>query len=376
MPSQTLTVIQHPTDPSDGSGLVAITKSGKLVTIWSGRPPDITPGVHPSVARAMEQGGGDMGPCWIEERNGQPVLADLPLPMPISGAISVCIQLADGLAALHARGFCHGHIGLHAVTLSKSGTPMWIGTGRKRGSIDGDVSALQAMSDALHPSMPQSSHLTSAASLAAHWRESFQPDDTLHSWLSEHTPKTPDSRTPMSLDLFPLGLMDEVQPDLGDDRHGRGILDRWKTGEDGDELTDDPTVSVDIGAVHTQTRQHILNNLFQTLDSALGENATLQVPPSFKSEILSEHLDPTPALNGLEHGLIHNPGGVRERTGDISHPDITRPVAQNMDDTTGITGSTPIHQSVLTGLLMAAVVGMLGAAIMLTLVWLIIGDVF
>ena len=376
MPSQTFTVIQNPTESCDGLGLVALNSAGDLVTIWSGEPPAIPPGIHPRIAQALEQGGGDIGPCWIEERSGQQVLADLPLPIPLSGAISLCIQLADALAALHARGLAHGWAGLDSVVISKSGTPMWIGTGRQKGSSDEDIAALQAMSLALNPAMPDLAHVSTAASLAAQWRESQQPTQEFRPWLANHPPSSAETHTPVTLDLIPLGTLDEVQPDLGEDTQGRGILDRWRTGEDEGDLTDDPTVSVDAGAIHAQTRQHILNSLFQALDAAVDAQPATTSTVSFQVDFSEESLDPTPTLNGLDHGLIHNPGGQRERTADVPHPEITHPTADRMDDTTGLTGAIPIQQSVMTGLLMAAVLGMLGAAVMLTLVWLIIGDVF
>ena len=61
---------------------------------------------------------------------------------------------------------------------------------------------------------------------------------------------------------------------------------------------------------------------------------------------------------------------------DNSDP-IASDVSLNMiEETTGFTGPAPIHQSVVTGLLMAAVLGMVGAAVMLILVWAILGEIF
>jgi len=375
MRPQTFTIIQTANDPNDGLGLVALTQSGEFVTIWSGDPPAIPAGIHPCIAQALERGGGDIGKCWIEERCGQQVLGDLPIPIPIHGAISICVQLADALAALHAHELTHGSITINAVAISIGGHPMWIGTGRKQGSVQGDIEALLALGTQLNPDIPSLPNVTSAASLAAQWREHLTDPSSLSPWLTKHPPTTTDTHTPLSLELIPMGLLDEVQPDLGDDPQGRGILDRWKTGED-DEFTDDPTVSVAVGALHSQTRQHILNSLYQALDSAVDSSGANHPPASFRGKLIAEPLDPLPTLNGIEHGSIHNPGDKAERTADVPHPDITRPTTANMEDTTGFTGDSPIQQSVMTGLLMAAVLGMLGAAIMLALVWLIIGDVF
>jgi len=375
MRPQTFTIIQTAHEPNDGLGLVALTQSGEFVTIWTGEPPAIPTGIHPCIAQPLERGSGDIGPCWIEERCGQQVLSDLPLPIPIHGAISICVQLADALAALHAHNLTHGSADITTVAISLGGLPMWIGTGRKEGSVQDDIDALLAIGAQLNPDIPPLSKVNSAASLAAQWREHLTTPSSLSPWLAKHPPNTSDTHTPLSLDLIPMGLLDEVQPDLGDDSQGRGILDRWKTGED-DEFTDDPTVSVAVGALHSQTRQHILNSLYQALDSAVGSGGSTSPPASFRSDLNSEPLDPIPTLNGIEHGNIHNPGDKTERTADVSHPDITRPTTANMEDTTGFTGGIPIQQSMRAGLLMVAVLGMLGAAIMLTLVWLIIGDVF
>ena len=90
----------------------------------------------------------------------------------------------------------------------------------------------------------------------------------------------------------------------------------------------------------------------------------------------AEPLDPLVALNGLRHDSIHNPQSVSERTAEVSTPETTTPSLHMTDETTGSTGLAPIQQSVLTGLLMAAVLGMVGAAVMLTLVWVILGEVF
>ena len=374
MRPQNLTIIQSPTEPCDGLRLVALTPSGNLVTIWSGSPPSIPPGIHPCIAQALERGSGEIGLCWIEERGGQHVLQDLPLPMPLDNAIAICVQLADALAALHSRGLTHGRTELSSVAISPSGTPMWIGTGRQDSSTVDDISGLKTIGSQLNPDVPLQSEAMSAASLAALWREHLNPHQNIRPWLAQHRPVMADTHTPLRLELMPLGLVDEVQPDLGQEPHGHGILDRWKT--DDDEFTDDPTVSVDAGALHTQTRQHILNSLFQTLDEAVESKNQTNVPPSFRNQIQREALDPIPTLNGIDHGTLHNPGDQIERTAGKSHPDITHPSTTDSEETTGLTGAIPTQQSIVTGLLVATVLGMLGAAIMLALVWIIIGDVF
>jgi hypothetical protein len=57
-------------------------------------------------------------------------------------------------------------------------------------------------------------------------------------------------------------------------------------------------------------------------------------------------------------------------------PEITRPTTDSLEETTGAAPSESISQHFFTRLLLTAVLGMVGAAIMLLLVWLIIGGVF
>ena len=129
-----------------------------------------------------------------------------------------------------------------------------------------------------------------------------------------------------------------------------------------------------MGAHHSQTRQHVLSELFSALDAAIADPHS--PAPDFRRALSNEPLDPLVALNGLSHGSIHNPQSVSERTAEVSVPEITAPSMNMVEETTGFTGPAPIHQSVVTGLLMAAVLGMVGAAVMLILVWIILGEVF
>ncbi len=374
MPTNNLTVTRTlPT--ADGSvGMFAIIDQQTRVVVWLGTAPDTTSATHPSIGRVLGRGRVELGPCWWEARSSDRSLGDLNLPIPEPMALAIGVQLADSLAAMHAAGVVHGAIDANAALIAPSGVCSWIGVGRVSGSKDHDVAALMTLLMDLGIDEDLPIGPISAAALVAKLREQPMTASGLGSWLN-HQPSPPtQTATTLVMDMTPVGVMDEIQHELGDDAEGHGLLDRWQHDDNDSELTDDPTESVALSAHHVQTRQHILSELFQTLDAAM---ATPQPPgPAFRQALMAEPLDPTVALNGLQHGTIHNPLSVSERTAEVSAPEVTAPSAQQMDETTGFTGPALLQQSAVTGLLMAAVLGMVGAAIMLTLVWLILGDVF
>ncbi len=374
MPSNNLTVTRTlPT--ADGSvAMFAIIDQDTRVIVWLGTAPDTASAAHPSIGRVLGRGRVELGPCWWEERSSDRCLGDLDLPIPEPMALAIGVQLADSLAALHAAGIVHGAIDTNAALIAPSGACSWVGVGRVSGSKDHDVAALMTllMDLGIEDDLPVGS--LSAAALVAKLREHPMAPGGLGRWLKEQPPPPTQTATTLMMDMTQEGVMDEIQHELGEDAEGRGLLDRWQHEDTGSELTDDPTESVALSAHHVQTRQHILSELFQTLDAAM---ASPQSPsPAFRRALMTEPLDPTVALNGLQHGTIHNPLSVSERTAEVSAPEVTAPSAQMVDETTGFTGPAPLQQSVVTGLLMAAVLGMVGAAIMLALVWLILGDVF
>ena len=181
--------------------------------------------------------------------------------------------------------------------------------------------------------------------------------------------------------MNPLGSTDEVLPDIGLDAPGRGLLDRWGWTDSNVERTDDPTETADLASTHTHARHQLLERVEQYFDSALGRYQENYHPPgpAFRALVMNEALDPIPLQNGLAHGSIHNPKDESENTAEVPILELTNPSVEFTDETTGTTGEVsapPIQASVLTGLLMASVLGMVGATIMLIAVWLILGDVF
>jgi hypothetical protein len=350
----------------------AITADGQPVTVWPGQPPARSASLHPAVALPLGQGQGPSGPCWVEHRPGRWALSDLRQSMDTAAAIQITAQLADGLAALHAAGQIHGAVEAQAVVLAPGGAPTWIGAGRIEGSPEADVDALMSLLTALIEHPPQLQPFGSAASLAARLREHLDNPVSLAPWLAHQPPQPPSEQTQVVLQLVPMGQLDEVQPDIGADAEGRGLLDRWRPLTSDLEYTEDPTDAVDMAQFHTQTRQHVLSALFTALDAAVDTPHSPSALPALRTLLQTEPLDPVPTVNGLAHGPIHNPVGVTERTADVV--EHTQPTPETTEETTGITGSS--SQSVITGLLFAAVLGMAAAIIMLALVWLIIGDVF
>ena len=92
--------------------------------------------------------------------------------------------------------------------------------------------------------------------------------------------------------------MDEIQPEIGEDAEGRGLLDRWDHTDDHADRSDDSTESVAVGAHHSQTRQHVLSELFSALDAAIADPHS--PAPEFRRALSTEPLDPLVPLNGLQ----------------------------------------------------------------------------
>ena len=370
MPAETLT-LSRTFKSADGATVRFATNSqGEPVIVWEGPAPE----VPDALSRVVGTGSVDARPCWLESRPSNHCLADLQLPLPELLARTVAVQLTEDLSRLHTAGVTHGAIDRHAVLVGADGVCTWIGAARTEGSTPDDIGALLALLQELGVTTDSLTGLTSAASIALHLRgQASSPADWLE-WLRLHPPQPPPSDTTGTLRLSPLALMDEVQPEIGEDAEGRGLLDRWDHTDDHADRSDDSTESVAVGAHHSQTRQHVLSELFSALDAAIADPHS--PAPEFRRALSTEPLDPLVPLNGLPHGAIHNPQSVAERTAEVSAPEVTAPSLNMVDETTGFTGPAPIQQSVVTGLLMAAVLGMVGAAIMLILVWLILGEVF
>ena len=370
MPAETLTLNRTLKSADGATARFATNSQGEPVIVWEGPAPE----VPDSLSRVVGTGSVDARPCWLESRPSNHCLADLQLPLPEPLARTVAVQLTENLSMLHAAGVAHGAIDRNAVLVGADGACTWIGTARTEGTMQGDIRALLALLVDLGVTPDNLTEPTSTAAVAAQLRtQGSSPADWLE-WLQMHPPHPPPSDTTGTLKLSPLGLMDEVQPEIGDDAEGRGLLDRWDHTDDHADQSDDSTESVAMGAHHSQTRQHVLSELLSALDAAIADPRS--PTPDFRRALSTEPLDPLVPLNGLPHGVIHNPQSVVERTAEVSAPEVTAPSLNMVDETTGFTGPAPIQQSVVTGLLMAAVLGMVGAAIMLILVWIIIGEVF
>lgn len=375
MAHHTLKIIRSYSTPDGCSAIAAVMLNGDRVTVWPGPPPEVAPSTHPVLAIPLGQGQGPDGPCWVEHRPGQWALANICNGMDPAHIVQIATQLADGLASLHAQAKAHGAIDLESVVLSPSGTPFLIGAGRIPGTPEADIAALLhllSMLTDLPAIHPQSQ---TAASLAAKLREHPDPLTPLSSWLTGQPSEVTDGAE-LILQLVPMGFLDEVQPDIGTDAVGIGLLDRWQPAPPEEERTEDPTESVDFQRIHAQSRQQLLSDLLLTLDRVVDSDQSVPSSAILRRHLTADTLDPIPALNGLPHGPIHNPGGHSERTADVSIPEITRPTADNIEETTGVTNAESVGQQFVTRLLFAAVLGMAGAAIMLLLVWMIIDDVF
>ena len=338
--------------------------------VWIGSPPELPD----AFKHVLSVGTLEDEECWLEERPGELCLGDLALPLPDALQSTVIVQLVDSLSTLHASGIVHGAIDENSVVIDSTGTCTWVGIARVDGSEEHDIAALMTLLIAMGLQEGLPAEPVRSEALANRLRAQPQDREAFAEWLAKH-PKPPSHpERHHTLTVNPIGLMDEVQHEIGADAEGHGLLDRWEQAHDDGDLTDDSTESVVMGSHHVQTRQHILSELFTALDAAIAEP---QLPsPAFRRSLNSEPLDPVVSLNGLRHASIHNPQSVSDRTAEVPTPETTAPSLNMTDETTGFTGLPPIQQSVFTGLLMAAVLGMVGAAIMLILVWVILGEVF
>jgi len=366
---------EYPT--SDGGiALEAFGPDGERVTIWPGPPPE-SPKIHPLVPIAIGSGLLNDAPIWVELRPGAMVLADIFERANASDRIQWAAQISDAIAALHANARCHGNIDAKAVVLDASGTPFLIGAGRAEGSPEDDILAMIGLAKQLAPDADLSDKTPSAAALSARLREGAAK-------IQERTPvQLPSNEDPkpirtVSIELIPTGPMDEVHVDIGADVVGPGLLDRWNTNEDGDEFTEDPTESVDRSLLHTGSRQTMLTAMDHQLGDVISKLHNRGIAPDteFRNVILREAPDPLPIAEGLPHGALYNPEGEAERTAEVPGTPTFTETTSGGEETTGVTNTTWIQASLMTGLWAAVVVGMVGAVIMLILVWLIIDGAF
>ena len=355
------------------------------MTIWPGSPASVSLSDHPGISRFIGSSTLDGEPVWLEHRPGPWALADLEQTFGEAEALELAAQLADGLANLHSLGLAHGQVDEQAVVLHSDGRPCLIGTGRVDGSPEADLRDCIALLNRIAPEPFELGEPLNAPMLSAKLRELIiereLPESRLAQWLNDQDRPVPTEERSITLELTPVGSTDEVLPDIGLDAPGRGLLDRWGWSDTDDEHTDDPTETADLASTHTHARQQLLDRMERYFDSALGRYQESYHPPgpAFRALVLNEPLDPIPLQNGLPHGTIHNPQDEAESTAEVSLPEFTNPSVEFTDETTGATGevgSPPIQASVVTGLLIATVLGMIGAAVMLIAVSLILGGVF
>ena len=375
MGNQVFDILREHATATGGLAYEARSADGTRVTIWSGVSATGSTNIHPLIPGTIGSGTLDDAPIWIELRPGRLVLAKVLEKANRLDRVHWAAQICDAVAALHAIGKVHGCIDEHNVIIDDAGVPFLIGHGQSNGTTEMDLAAIHLLTRTLAPKIELPNEQPSAAALSARLRE-------YASTLEERTPiqLTADADPPLlrtiSIELIPTGPMDEVRVDIGHDAVGPGLLDRWSQPEDPDELTEDQTESVDRSLLHTQTQQsieaavdHALADIVEQLD-----NKGISVGADFRTMILGEAPDPLPIPEGLPHGRIHNPKGDAERTAEVPHA-LNFPDNTANEETTGITNTASIQPALLTGLWAAVLVGMLGAMIMLLLVWGIIGGV-
>ena len=389
-PMAELTLTVHRTHglSDGGTALEARTPDGQLVTLWEGSPNHRSKCDHLGLADPLFDGLHDGQPVWIESRPGLWLLSDLPASLDAATALWLGSRLADALARLHSLDRAHGWVGSETVALQSDGAPCLIGVGRVDGTPQDDLRAAIDLIQRLHPFNVLPTESGSASSLAASLRELAleqpnEPVDLAALLMEQGRPQQANPRS-LTIHVTPLGMSDEVQPDLGSDATGRGLLDRWAPLEGSGEITVDPTETAEFALADSQVHHDLLGRIQGALNRAAARQEDAFSPPGahFRSHLIHEPLDPLPISNGLHHGALHNPDDHAEQTAERSVPEATNPSLLPIEETASGTGETAdtdaltIQPSVITGLLWATVVGMVAAAVMLLAVWAIISGVF
>jgi len=218
-----------------GGGVEAVRGSAR-VTLWPG-PAPASPPEHPGLAWPIEPGWLHEKGAWLEHRPPGARLAELAGQLSPPELGMVLLDLAEALAALHAGGSHHGQVDLDHVVVSHHGRAILIGVGRESGTAKQDSRDLRMLMAELWPPTappPPDPGEEPAAVLAealSGWLAYEFPDHTAFSLGSRSKDCTPDAAEDAETIPFrPAGAFDEVGPDLGPDRYGRGLLDRWATG--------------------------------------------------------------------------------------------------------------------------------------------------
>lgn len=383
MPTTPFTIHRTHSLAGGGQAMEGRTNAGQRITVWAGRPLFDAVGDHPGLAMPLWVGTHNDEEVWIESRPAPWCLLDIEEPLGETNALDLVCRIADALASLHAMGLHHGSLREDSIVVHSDGSPCLIGIGRRQATAAEDVQGTLELLQRLHPFDDLPDALTSASGLAAKLREmaikrEHSASDLAARLAAQGRPIATEEQQ-INVAAVRVGLSDEVQPELGSDTVGRGILDRWAPITDDGDLTEDPTETGARIQVEHHNHQQLLGRITDQLHRIRQElNDGFEPPGShFRNHLLNETLDPLPVPNGLVHGPVHNPANSAEQTAELSVPESTNPSPIGFDDTTGNTeGESAIQPSVLTGLLWATVVGMLLAGVMLLAAWLIISGVF
>jgi hypothetical protein len=216
-----------PREEAAGLGDIQLAAPGlsprERMVLWHGLPPALIP-EHPGVAPVVLEGDLD-GRQVYAERVPTGVRMSVYTPPPELLPYVVTSALI-GLHALHDARQVHGAVGPDRILLGAEGEVVLIGRGRQGGARGMDlVSALSLL--------PLEDDITvidaERGDLTAELAERTRPDDRerLAQWVREVLPE----RRVVEQVLLTIGdqddAVDEIVPDLGPDRGGGGLLDRW-----------------------------------------------------------------------------------------------------------------------------------------------------
>lgn len=213
--------------------------------LWPGAPPPLPPDGPMFAPRT------DFGELlWAEGVPTSAVrLQDLTPPLAGTDAAELFRALASALARLHAAGLAHGDLDADRVFLTADGPPLLVGIGRRAAIPSDDLDALQQLWTQWTPE-----DQTTPTNLD--WSNASELTAALTEWLAGqpvHTPNLPvriqnaqrrpreDADLSLALEALEVGMLDEVEVDIGPDESPVGLLDMhtWSrvTGEPTSELT-------------------------------------------------------------------------------------------------------------------------------------------
>jgi hypothetical protein len=324
------------------------------VTIWPGNPPTVPIGLHPVLATPIGHGTHDDQQFWVEDRPPGCLLSDLVAAPAPHDAARIASQIAEGLAALHHRGFTHGHLDAARVVLDEDGVPVLIGAGVRPGTPEADLDAMLALCAQIsptHPALAASTMAELSTALRERALNSPRQGVTLTTLLAQSTITPPDTCSTLTLSLQPLGFTDEVRVELGPDEAERGLLDRWATEEVSGDLTGDQTESISTTELAAQAKRVLLErvtDLYASPELALrfDKHAGASCTAMF-ALLTDEPLDPLPTPEGVV--LLQEPAGSGpESTSEITAeaPDVFEP--HPTEETTGWTDA--VENTATTGL--------------------------